>query len=100
MTPLNERFSYIPIFPVAEEDLRQYLHDPVAALPVEVCGLLPKIGIVLAPYLVDGALSCADISLLAYTRLAHEGGFDIAKYPAVKAWVSRVEGALTIMAEG
>jgi hypothetical protein len=51
MTPLNDRFSYIPIFPVAEEDLRQYLHDPVAALPGEVCGLLPKIGIVLAPYL-------------------------------------------------
>jgi hypothetical protein len=39
------------MFPVAEEDLRQYIHDPVAALPAAVCELLPKVGIVLAPYL-------------------------------------------------
>jgi hypothetical protein len=51
MTPINSRFSYFPVFPVAEEDLRQYLHDPIAALPHTVCELLPKIGIVLAPYL-------------------------------------------------
>jgi hypothetical protein len=51
MTPVNNRFSYFPMFPVAEEDLRQYVHDPVAALPAAVCELLPKIGIVLAPYL-------------------------------------------------
>jgi hypothetical protein len=51
MTPVNTRFSYFPMFPVAEEDLRQYVHDPVAALPAAVCELLPKIGIVLAPYL-------------------------------------------------
>jgi hypothetical protein len=51
MTPVNTRFSYFPMFPVAEEDLRQYVHDPVAALPAAVCDLLPKIGIVLAPYL-------------------------------------------------
>lgn len=51
MTPVNTRFSYFPMFPVAEEDLHQYVHDPVAALPAAVCELLPKIGIVLAPYL-------------------------------------------------
>jgi hypothetical protein len=51
MTPVNTRFSYFAVFPVAEEDLRQYVHDPVAALPPAVCELLPKIGIVLAPYL-------------------------------------------------
>jgi hypothetical protein len=51
MTPINTRFSYFPVFPVAEEDLRQYLHDPVGALPPAVSELLPKIGIVLAPFL-------------------------------------------------
>ncbi len=47
-----------------------------------------------SPYLVNGALSCADISLAAYTRLSHEGGFDLAKFPAVKAWVARVDADL------
>lgn len=47
-----------------------------------------------SPYLVNGALSCADISLLAYTRMAHEGGFDLGQFPAVKAWVARVDADL------
>jgi hypothetical protein len=49
MIPLNNNFSYFPVLPVAEEDLRQYLHEPVAALPAAACVLLPKVGIVLAP---------------------------------------------------
>jgi glutathione S-transferase len=44
-----------------------------------------------SPYLVDGRLSLADISLVAYTRVADEGGFDLAKFPGVAAWVRRVE---------
>jgi hypothetical protein len=55
MTPLNNKFSYFLAFPVAEEDLRQYLHDPVEALPAAVADLLPGVGIVLAPYLERGA---------------------------------------------
>jgi glutathione S-transferase len=41
-------------------------------------------------YLVNGALSIADISLFAYTHVAHEGGFDLSTFPAVRAWLSRV----------
>jgi glutathione S-transferase len=29
--------------------------------------------------------------------LAHEGGFDLALYPAAKAWVGRIEAALGII---
>ena len=47
-----------------------------------------------SPFLVGDALSLADIALVAYTRLAHEGGFDLGEFPAVKAWVARVEAAL------
>jgi hypothetical protein len=54
MTPINEKFSYFLAFPVAEEDLRQYLHDPVEALPGVVLDLLPQVGIVLAPFLERG----------------------------------------------
>ncbi|HTK35264.1 MAG TPA: glutathione S-transferase family protein [Caulobacteraceae bacterium] len=45
-------------------------------------------------FLVGDRLTLADICLVAYTRLAHEGGFDLADYPAVSAWVKRVDKAL------
>lgn len=48
------------------------------------------------PWFAGTALSCADIGLVAYTRVAHEGGFDLAEWPSVKAWVGRVEDALGI----
>jgi glutathione S-transferase len=34
--------------------------------------------------------SLADIALYAYTHCAEDGGFDLRKYPAVTAWLSRV----------
>jgi glutathione S-transferase len=47
-------------------------------------------------YFVTETLTLADIALVAYTRFAHEGGFDLGAYPAVKAWVARVEKDLGI----
>jgi glutathione S-transferase len=32
----------------------------------------------------------ADISLYAYTHMAGEGGFDLTRYPAIRAWLDRV----------
>ena len=49
------------------------------------------------PYLVGERLTLADIALVAYTRVAHEGGFDLSQYPAVKSWVGRMETALGII---
>ncbi len=43
------------------------------------------------PYLVGGGLTIADIALLAYTRLAPEGGYDLARRPHVQAWIARCE---------
>jgi glutathione S-transferase len=48
------------------------------------------------PFLVGEALTLADVALVAYTRVAHEGGFDLAAYPAVNAWVARVEAELGV----
>jgi glutathione S-transferase len=42
------------------------------------------------PFLAGGTLSVADISLYAYTHEAGEGGFDLAEYPAIAAWLARV----------
>lgn len=47
-------------------------------------------------YLVGDALTVADIALVAYTRVAHEGGFDLSEFPAVRQWVARVERDLSI----
>ena len=44
-------------------------------------------------------LSIADIALVAYTRLAHEGGFDLANRPRIRQWITRVERALGIADE-
>jgi glutathione S-transferase len=44
-------------------------------------------------YLVGRGLTLADIALYAYTHVAHEGGFDLAAYPAVRGWLERVASA-------
>jgi glutathione S-transferase len=43
-------------------------------------------------FLAIDKVSLADISLYAYTHVAHEGGFDLATYPAIRAWISRIQG--------
>jgi len=41
-------------------------------------------------FFVGDRLSLADVALYAYTHVAGEGGFDLARYPAVTAWLERV----------
>jgi glutathione S-transferase len=41
-------------------------------------------------YFVGETISIADIALYAYTHVADEGGFDLARYPAIRAWLDRV----------
>jgi len=47
-------------------------------------------------FLVGDQLTLADVALVAYTRVAHEGGFDLSEFPAVQAWVARVERTLEL----
>ena len=43
-------------------------------------------------WLVGESLTLADIALHAYTHVAGDGGFRLLDYPAVQAWLKRVEG--------
>mgnify|MGYP001469852814 CR=1 FL=1 len=43
------------------------------------------------PFLLGDMLSIADISLFAYTHVAHEGGFDLSAYPAIRNWISLIQ---------
>lgn len=51
-------------------------------------------------WFVGDSLSVADIALLAYTRVAHEGGFDLDSRPDVRAWIMRAEMALGLPPAG
>ena len=41
-------------------------------------------------FLAADRYSIADISLYAYTHVAHEGDFDLEPYPSVRGWLERV----------
>ncbi len=43
-------------------------------------------------FFVAEGFSVADIALYAYTHVAHEGEFDLAEFPAIRAWLARVSG--------
>ena len=49
-------------------------------------------------FLVGEELSLADVALVAYTREAEDGGFRLASYRNLQAWIGRVEHALKIPA--
>ena len=52
MIPLSNTFSYFcASVPMSEEDLKEYLEEPIAALPPAIAAVLPKISIMLVPYL-------------------------------------------------
>ena len=52
MIPLGTTFSYFcASVPLSEEDLKEYLEEPIAALPPSVSAVMPKISLILVPYL-------------------------------------------------
>ena len=52
MIPLSNTFSYFcASVPMSEEDLKEYLEEPVASLPPTISTLLPRVSIMLVPYL-------------------------------------------------
>lgn len=42
------------------------------------------------PFFVADRYTIADVALYAYTHVADEGGFDLGRYPAIRAWLDRV----------
>ncbi len=49
-----------------------------------------------ADWLVGEGPTLADLALVAYTRVAHEGDFDLSAYPSVRRWIGRTEAAFAI----
>lgn len=51
-----------------------------------------------ARFLLGDAFSLADVALLAYTRVAHQGNFDLARYASLRRWIGEAEKQLGLAA--
>ncbi len=51
MIPLTPNFSYFSLTPLGADDVKQYVEEPLAALPPALAAAIPKVEILLAPYL-------------------------------------------------
>ncbi len=94
-----EQYSHEPAIAVRRA-LCVYPHRRAQATPERMAALLvagdKALGVMdhqlgKTPFMAGGALSIADIALYAYTHDAEAGGYDLATYPAVSAWLARVE---------
>jgi glutathione S-transferase len=96
-----EQYSHEPYVAVARFQVR-YLGKPVGELEPRLvergAAALRRLDEALTghDFLVGDRLTLADIALVAYTRVASDGGFSLGDYPAVEAWVGRVEAELPI----
>lgn len=96
-----EQYSHEPYVAVARFQVK-YLGKPVTELDPRIvergAAALQRMELALgaSPFLVGERPTLADVALVAYTRVSHEGGLSLDAYPAVRAWVGRVEQALKI----
>ena len=98
-----EQYSHEPVIAVRRFH-KHYLNKPDSEIdPALMSKGLAVLGLMEAHldgrrFFVGETLSLADIALVAYTRLAHEGGFDLAPFPALRGWIGRVEQGLKLQA--
>jgi glutathione S-transferase len=96
-----EQYSHEPYVAVCRFQMR-YLGKPASDLDPDKVkrgyAALARMEqqLAMTRFLVDDNLSLADVSLLAYTRIAHEGGFHLHDYAAVRRWIGEAERALRL----
>ena len=92
----------------------QYSHEPYIAVARFICVFLPadhprraelprlhergyqaldvmEQHLARGPFFVGDRYTIADIALCAYTHVAADGGFDLARFPAINAWIERIK---------
>src|ERR1700751_4273329 len=96
-----EQYSHEPYIAVCRFQMF-YLKKPVSELDPEKVkrgyAALTRMEqqLAVSPFLVGAALTLADVALLAYTRLAHEGGFHLDGYASLRRWIDDAERALAL----
>lgn len=92
--PLSNTFGYFcASVPMSEEVVKEYLEEPIAALPPSIAAMLPRISILLVPYL-ERSGDRAPSKTKRKTRAALEkiADFVVADRPAEgrQSWASQV----------
>jgi glutathione S-transferase len=98
-----EQYSHEPYVAVCRFQM-VYLGKPASELDPKLVtrgyaaldGMERQLGV--TRFLIGDAFSLADLALLAYTRVAHEGGFDLDRYTALKRWIGESETRLRLPA--
>lgn len=94
-----EQYSHEPYLAV-RRSLLIHPHRAAEATPERMAATLQRgnkaLGVMEArlttePFFAGDAISVADLALYAYTHVAAEGGFDLSVFPAIRAWLSRVD---------
>ncbi|QOL25830.1 glutathione S-transferase family protein [Thalassotalea sp. LPB0316] len=93
-----EQYSHEPYIAVARY-IQLYLglpDDKVAEYKAKHQGGYKALGVMEAqlaktPYLIGNECSVADITLYAYSHVAHQGGFNLTNYPNMLNWFKRIE---------
>jgi glutathione S-transferase len=78
------RHFFDKLSPKQEADLPDLLKKGYAALEVMERHLETR------DFFVGARYGLADIALYGYTHVAHEGDFDLARYPHIRSWLARV----------
>ena len=71
-------------------DERRAAVEPKRRLGYDALGVMEG-HLASSDFFVADRYSIADIALYAYTHVADEGGFDLDRFPAVRAWLERVK---------
>jgi hypothetical protein len=51
MIPVSSKFAYFSAMPLGDDEAKEYLHEPVAALPSALQAWLPRVSVIFVPYL-------------------------------------------------
>ena len=94
-----EQYSHEPYIAVCRHQM-VYLGKPVSDLDADkvkrgysaLARMEHQLGV--TKFLIGDVVSLADVALLSYTRVAHEGGFHLDGYAAIRRWIGAVEQVL------
>jgi glutathione S-transferase len=96
-----EQYSHEPVIAVRRAKVA-LLHLPESEIDQSLLARGHQLLAIMDAWLVEHkwfsgpSFGLGDVALVAYTRFAPQGGWDLSAYPAVAGWVSACEGRLSL----
>jgi glutathione S-transferase len=79
---------FLVMYPQVKDE-RRVLLDRMLRAGYEALGVMER-HLGSHGFFAGGGYTIADIALYAYTHVAHEGGFSLTDFPAIRSWLQRV----------